>query len=145
MRNNIMTGPIFLSAQDSMQIRQNILNPSEEYIRDRNEYFDRLSSCMVIRTEGTNTTVEFEDLDLSELDAILDEESTVEQVRTFERTSSYISTAAGVSFVSKHQRTALLGEATFLDISSDVTSIRYSYDKIKKESDIQDCNLSDAA
>lgn len=65
MENGAMTGNILLSNEASAQIRQNILNPSAEYIQSWQAYFDRLSSSMVIRSDGVNSKVEFDDLDLS--------------------------------------------------------------------------------
>lgn len=69
-----MTGTIYLSGDDSAVIRQNILNPSDEYVRERSKFFEKLASSMVIHTTGTDSTVEFDDLDLSALDALFEDE-----------------------------------------------------------------------
>lgn len=65
-----MTGTIFLSTEDSLRIRETVLQPTPEYLRDREDYFERLASNMVIRSYGTDTVVEFYDFDfdLSALD-----------------------------------------------------------------------------
>lgn len=63
-----MTGTIFLSTEDSLRIRETVLQPTPEYLRSREDYFERLASNMVISSYGTNTVVEFYDLDLSALD-----------------------------------------------------------------------------
>lgn len=70
MRNNIMTGPIILSGGDHAQFRQDVLNPTLEYLREQRQYFEKLDSSMVIHRESTNTRVDFKDLDLSNLDKL---------------------------------------------------------------------------
>ena len=70
MRNNIMTGPIILSGGDHAQFRQDVLNPTLEYLREQRQYFEKLDSSMVIHREGNNTRVDFKDLDLSNLDKL---------------------------------------------------------------------------
>lgn len=70
MRNNVMTGPIILSGGDHAQFRQDVLNPTLEYLRKQRQYFEKLDSSMVIHREGTNTRVDFKDLDLSNLDKL---------------------------------------------------------------------------
>lgn len=68
MRNNVMTGPIILSGGDHVQFRQNVLNPTFEYLLEQRQYFEKLDSSMVIHREGANTRVDYKDLDLSNLD-----------------------------------------------------------------------------
>lgn len=68
MRNNVMTGPIILSGGDHAQFRQDVLNPTFEYLLEQRQYFEKLDSSMVIHREGTNTRVDFKDLDLSNHD-----------------------------------------------------------------------------
>ena len=68
MRNNVMTGPIILSGGDHGQFRQDVLNPTFEYLLYQRQYFEKLDSSMVIHKEGTNTRVDFKDLDLSNHD-----------------------------------------------------------------------------
>lgn len=63
-----MTGTIFLSTEDSLRIRETVLQPTPEYLRSREGYFERLASNMKIRSYGTDTVVEFYDLDLSALE-----------------------------------------------------------------------------
>ena len=71
--NNSMTGTIYLSIDDSAMIRQNILNPSEKYVKEKSMFFEKLASSMVIHTTGTDSIVEFNNFDLSALDALLGE------------------------------------------------------------------------
>lgn len=70
MHNNVMTGPIILSGGDHAQFRQDVLNPTLEYLREQRQYFEKLDSSMVIHREGTNTRVDFKDWDLSNLDKL---------------------------------------------------------------------------
>ena len=70
MRNNVMTSPIILSGGDHAQFRQNVLNPTFEYLLEQRQYFEKLDSSMVIHREGTNTRVDFKDLDFSNLDKL---------------------------------------------------------------------------
>ena len=67
MRNTVMTGPIILSKEDSSRLRQNILHPTVEYLQEQERYFEEIASSMIIHKEGSNTRVEFKDLDLSNL------------------------------------------------------------------------------
>ena len=64
MRNTVMTGPIILSKEDSSRLRQNILHPTVEYLQEQERYFEEIASSMIIHKEGSNTRVEFKDLDL---------------------------------------------------------------------------------
>lgn len=75
MKHNNMTGTIQLSVDDSVRMRQNLILMNEsremkEYF-GMEKYFDNLAENMMIRSDGVNTTVEFEDLDLSDLDALI--------------------------------------------------------------------------
>lgn len=63
--NNSMTGPIFLSPDNSIEI-----HPGKEYMKERSKFFENLASSMEIHTTGTDSTVNFHDLDLSALDDI---------------------------------------------------------------------------
>ena len=74
MNNNLMTGPIILSNEDSIRLRKKIINPSDEYIEENERFFENLASSMTIRIDGTDSIVEFEDCDLSNLDKIISEE-----------------------------------------------------------------------
>lgn len=73
---NNTTGVIILSGGDHAQFWQNVFNPTSEYLRERQQYFEKLASSMVIHREGTNTRVDFKDLDLSNLDVIIEKEKT---------------------------------------------------------------------
>ena len=73
---NNTTGVIILSEEDSLLLRQNAFYPTSEYIRKRQQYFEKLDSSMVIHKEGSNTRVNFKDLDLSNLDALIEKEKT---------------------------------------------------------------------
>ena len=72
MRNTVMTGPIILSKEDSSRLRQNILHPTVEYLQEQERYFEEIASSMIIHKEGSNTRVEFKDLDLSNLDLMIE-------------------------------------------------------------------------
>lgn len=61
--NNSMIGPIFLSPNNSIEI-----HPSKKSIEERNKFFENFASSMDIHTTGTDSTVNFHDLDLSALD-----------------------------------------------------------------------------
>jgi len=67
-----MTGTIRLSVEDSVRMRQNLLFNMTENDRAMEKYFDSLAEGMVIHSDGINTTVEFEDLDLSDLDTLIE-------------------------------------------------------------------------
>lgn len=67
MKHNSMTGTIQLSVNDSVRMRQNLLFNMTEDDRKMEKYFDDLAENIVIHSDGTLTTVEFEDLDLSDL------------------------------------------------------------------------------
>lgn len=73
---NNTTGVIILSEEDSLLLRQNTFYPTSEYIRERQQYFEKLASSMVIHREGSSTRVNFKDLDLSNLDALNEKEKT---------------------------------------------------------------------
>lgn len=66
-----MTGPIILSSEDSKRIRNNILIPDTEYIEERKQYFDKLSKNITIYRDNTDTIVEFNDLDLSDMNNLI--------------------------------------------------------------------------
>ena len=73
---NNKTGTIILSGGDYAQFRQDVLNPTLEYLREQRQYFEKLDSNMIIHREGVNTRVDFKDLDLSNLDAMIEKEKT---------------------------------------------------------------------
>lgn len=72
MKHNSMTGTIQLSVNDSVRMRQNLLFNMTENDRKMEKYFDDLAENMIIHSDGTLTTVEFEDLDLSDLLGYID-------------------------------------------------------------------------
>ena len=73
--NNSMTGTIYLSNDSSIKIIQSTLNQQNDYIEKRNKFFKNLSDNMNIHRVGTNSFVEFNDLDLSSLDIIFKEDT----------------------------------------------------------------------
>ena len=73
---NNTTGVIILSEEDSLLLRQNAFYPTSEYIRERQQYFEKLASSMVIHKEDSSTRVNFKDLDLSNLDVMIKKEKT---------------------------------------------------------------------
>lgn len=74
MINISMTGTIVLSPEDSINIRDNFLNTTDKYLQNKEEYFNKLDSNMTIHSDKTNTTVEFNDLDLSNLDVLIEKD-----------------------------------------------------------------------
>ena len=96
MRNTVMTGPIILSKEDSSRLRQNILHPTVEYLQEQERYFEEIASSMIIHKEGSNTRVEFKDLDLSNLDLMIEKEKNAAPVQVLMRASAYISLEAHV-------------------------------------------------
>lgn len=73
---NNTPGVIILSEEDSLQLRQDVFNPTFEYLREQRQYFEKLDSSMVIHKEGSSTRVNFKDLDLSNLDVMIEKEKT---------------------------------------------------------------------
>lgn len=69
---NNTKGVIILSEEESLQLRQDAFYPTSEYIRERQQYFEKLASSMVIHKEGSSTRVNFKDLDLSNLDELIE-------------------------------------------------------------------------
>ena len=143
--NNSMTGTIFLSSDDSAAIRQNILNPSKEYIRERSAFFEKLASSMIIHTTGTDSVVEFNDLDLSALDALLEEEANENVGEIAVKPVSYISTSANVTFVNVNRSISPLRSALFIDATANVAKENYTCNKQSANTEIQGCNLTEAA
>lgn len=113
--NNSMTGIIFLDRDGSTTVRQNLLNLNEEYIKQSSEYFERLASSMDIRPEGSNSTVEFDDLDLSALDAIIENQMDESVGELKVKPVSYISTSREVVFVGLDRGISLLKNVLFID------------------------------
>lgn len=68
---NILTGTIVLSAENSARMRQGIFNPNPEEVKARNDFWDKLSSNIVIHRNGLNKTVVFKNFDTTGLDALL--------------------------------------------------------------------------
>lgn len=145
MRNNTMTGTIVLSPEDSLQIRNNILNPTVEYLQARDEYFDRLASSMTIHSDGTDTIVEFDDLDLSNLDALIEKEVLDSKPTILQKDSEYISSPMRVSFVGNQARTESFLKSMLPCLSFDVSNTIYSCVKNDVKAEIPGCNLSEAA
>lgn len=143
--NNSMTGTIYLSSDDSAVIRQNILNPSDEYIRERNQFFEKLASSMVIHTTDTNSTVEFDDLDLSALDTLFKDEADANICEIAAKPVSYISTSVNVTFVSLSRSVSPLKSALFIDTTTNVAKDNYVCNKQHTNTEIQGCNLTEAA
>lgn len=143
--NNSMTGTIYLSSDDSAVIRQNILNPSEEYVRERSEFFEKLASSMVIHTTGTDSTVEFDDLDLSALDALFEDEADENVGEIAVKPVSYISTSVNVTFVSLSRSVSPLRSAMFIDTTTNVAKDNYACNRQNTSTEIQGCNLTEAA
>ena len=72
MEYDNMTGTIRLSINDSVRMCQDLLKNMTENDRKIEKYFDSLSESIVIHSDGVNATVEFKDLDLSDLDRLIE-------------------------------------------------------------------------
>lgn len=142
--NNSMTGIIFLDRDGSTTVRQNLLNLNEEYIKQSSEYFERLASSMDIRTEGSNSTVEFDDLDLSALDAIIENQMDESVGELKVKPVSYISTSREVVFVGLDRGISLLKNVLFIDADTS-NKDNYECNKQNINLEMQGCNLTDAA
>ena len=138
-----MTGTIILSVKDSLQLRQNIFNPSKEYINEKNNFFDSLASSMVIHSKGSNTTVEFKDLDLAKLDEILDRKMSIGSAKVLTRKSEYISVVLNTSFINTSEN--ILEKNMHISNVSDVSSKMYLYKKDEENSEVKENNLIEAA
>lgn len=93
-----MTGTIVLSSESSSQLRQNIFSPSKEYISSMDSFFEKLASIMCIRRQGSNVSVEFKDLDTSNLDLIINKE--IESAKVLAEISEYVSYVSEIATVS---------------------------------------------
>lgn len=140
-----MTGTIILSREDSAKLRQNLLYPGNEYIQERNNFFDKLDSCMVISSTGTDSTVEFADLDLSGLDAIIEKEVD-ENLEIFNsKQINYVSTSIKVSFINNKMNIKSFGSLSYIDTSLSVDNGKYACNRHCNSAKIQGCNLTEAA
>jgi hypothetical protein len=145
MRSITMTGTIVLSPEDSLQIRNTILNPTAEYLKARDEFFNNLASKMTIHSDGTDTVVEFDDLDLSNLDALIEKEVLNSKPTVLQKNSEYISSPMRVSFVGNQARTEAFLKSMLPCLSFDISNTSYSCVKNDVKAEILGCNLSEAA
>lgn len=145
MRNEAMTGTIFLSPEDSERIRNEIMHPSAEYLHNMQDYFERLASGMTILSQGSNTMVEFKNLDLSSLDALIEEDGVSAASETLRSESAYISKAIEVSFEEDQQKMDPMLIMMLKRLSFDVSNSVYRCAKNDKKTAIQGCNLTEAA
>ena len=143
MRNTVMTGPIILSKEDSSRLRQNILHPTVEYLQEQERYFEEIASSMIIHKEGSNTRVEFKDLDLSNLDLMFEKEKNAAPVQVLMRASAYISLTSKASFINMHK--AILNKAVYVHEMIDISETGYSYKKAQKDTELPENNLTEAA
>lgn len=143
MRNNAMTGPIILSEEDSLQLRQDVFNPTSEYLRERQQYFEKLASSMVIHKEGPNTRVDFKDLDLSNLDALIEKEKNDSSAQILMQTSKYTSVTTKTSFTNIHKN--ILSKIVYKNETTNAFETSYSYNKPQKNTEFPDNNLTEAA
>ena len=135
-----MTGTIVLSSESSSQLRRNIFSPSKEYISNMDSFFEKLASIMCIRRQGSNVSVEFKDLDTSNLDLIINKE--IESAKVLAEISEYVSEIATVSFenISKSMIQKLIKLNNFKGYDTD-----YICKKSEENSEIKEDILAEAA
>lgn len=135
-----MTGTIVLSSESSSQLRRNIFSPSKEYISSMDSFFEKLASIMCIRRQGSNVSVEFKDLDTSNLDLIINKE--IESAKVLAEISEYVSEIATVSFenISKSMIQKLIKLNNFKGYDTD-----YICKKSEENSEIKEDILAEAA
>lgn len=145
MNSNLMTGPIILSNEDSIRLRKKIINPSDEYIEENERFFENLASSMTIRIDGTDSIVEFEDCDLSNLDKIISEEKVKSKTIPISFVFNDTSTSCNISYVNRQNRNTFIGGIEYIDNESRFPLTHYSCKKRREESELKDGNLVAAA
>ena len=101
---------------------------------------------MIIHKEGSNTRVEFKDLDLSNLDLMIEKEKNAAPVQVLMRASAYISLTSKASFINMHKAISIICELIRVrDEMIDISETGYSYKKAQKDTELPENNLTEAA
>lgn len=143
MRHNNMTGTIRLSIDDSVRMRQNLLFNMTENDRAMEKYFDSLAEGMVIHSDGVNTTVEFEDLDLSDLDALI-EKNIALITGNSKNNTEYISCTKPASYSHENEDLDKFAKTIYAKLS-DISSEKCNYAKTNEKIMVKSFNSTIAA
>lgn len=143
MRHNNMTGTIRLSVDDSVRMRQNLLFNMTENDRAMEKYFDSLAEGMVIHSDGVNTTVEFEDLDLSDLDTLI-EKNIALITGNSKNNTEYISCTKPASYSHENEDLDKFAKTIYAKLS-DILSEKCNYAKTNKKIMVKSFNSATAA
>lgn len=143
MRHNNMTGTIRLSIDDSVRMRQNLLFNMTENDTAMEKYFDSLAEGMVIHSDGVNTTVEFEDLDLSDLDTLI-EKNIALITGNSKNNTEYISCTKPASYSHENEDLDKFAKTIYAKLS-DILSEKCNYAKTNKKIMVKSFNSAIAA
>lgn len=143
MRHNNMTGTIRLSIDDSVRMRQNLLFNMTENDRAMEKYFDSLAEGMVIHSDGVNTTVEFEDLDLSDLDTLI-EKNIALITGNSKNNTEYISCTKPASYSHENEDLDKFAKTIYAKLS-DISSEKCNYAKTNEKIMVKSFNSAIAA
>lgn len=135
MRHNNMTGTIRLSIDDSVRMRQNLLFNMTENDKTMEKYFDSLAEGMVIHSDGVNTTVEFEDLDLSDLDTLI-EKNIALITGNSKNNTEYISCTKPASYSHENEDLDKFAKTIYAKLS-DLSSEKCNYAKTNEKIIVQ--------
>lgn len=135
MRHNNMTGTIRLSIDDSVRMRQNLLFNMTENDTAMEKYFDSLAEGMVIHSDGVNTTVEFEDLDLSDLDTLI-EKNIALITGNSKNNTEYISCTKPASYSHENEDLDKFAKTIYAKLS-DLSSEKCNYAKTNEKIIVQ--------
>ena len=131
MIHNNMTGTIRLSIDDSVRMRQNLLFNMTENDKTMEKYFDSLAEGMVIHSDGVNTTVEFEDLDLSDLDTLI-EKNIALITGNSKNNTEYISCTKPASYSHENEDLDKFAKTIYAKLS-DISSEKCNYAKTNEK------------
>ena len=143
MRHNNMTGTIRLSIDDSVRMRQNLLFNMTENDKTMEKYFDSLAEGMVIHSDGVNTTVEFEDLDLSDLDTMI-EKNIALITGNSKNNTEYISCTKPASYSHENEDLDKFAKTIYAKLS-DILSEKCNYAKTNEKILVKSFNSTIAA
>lgn len=143
MRHNNMTGTIRLSIDDSVRMRQNLLFNMTENDKTMGKYFDSLAEGMVIHSDGVNTTVEFEDLDLSDLDTLI-EKNIALITGNSKNNTEYISCTKPASYSHENEDLDKFAKTIYAKLS-DISSEKCNYAKTNEKIMVKSFNSTIAA
>ena len=143
MRHNNMTGTIRLSIDDSVRMRQNLLFNMTENDKTMEKYFDSLAEGMVIHSDGVNTTVEFEDLDLSDLDTLI-EKNIALITGNSKNNTEYISCTKPASYSHENEDLDKFAKTIYAKLS-DISSEKCNYSKTNEKIMVKSFNSTIAA